>query len=193
MQCDGYTSTKLHGGGIKPHETRGKGQIHGAGGLGRPLGEVVFRGLMMWIRGEVTVWRGKWLSKRRGHLEPFPPSLQTWHGDSETTSRQGNVPSEINLDKLYMSRPFWWFLGSQDRFACGPVYLPYVWDPVRTGTFQVWNTMWNVKSCRDLEDLINAIYSVSARSFWKGWVRKTKKKIKNLKNSSIWTQGWGEL
>ena len=48
------------------------------------------------------------------------------------------------------------------------------------GFSENWNFQWleyniNVKRCSDLEDLVNAICSMSARSFWKGWVRKAKK------------------
>lgn len=56
MQCAGYTRTKLHGSGFKHHGSTGKGEISGSRRrLGRSLGEVVFKGLMVWKRGEVTV------------------------------------------------------------------------------------------------------------------------------------------
>lgn len=61
---------------------------------------VAFKGLKVWIRGEVTVWGGKWLSevtqRPPGGLPSCPPSK---HGMvTQDTSRQGNVPLVINLD-----------------------------------------------------------------------------------------------
>lgn len=54
MQRGGYTSTKLHDGGIKHPETAEQGEMSGAGEVRRPHGELVFRGLMSGARREVT-------------------------------------------------------------------------------------------------------------------------------------------
>ena len=54
MQRGGYTSTKLHDGGIKHPETTEQGDEWSRRGLKAPW-EVVFRGLMFGARGEVTV------------------------------------------------------------------------------------------------------------------------------------------
>ena len=56
MQRGGYTSTKLHDGGIKHPETTEPGET-GAGEARRPHGEVVFRGLMFGTGGRESMKR----------------------------------------------------------------------------------------------------------------------------------------
>lgn len=63
MQCGSYTSTKWHCVGFKHVGPQRRGRSVGAGEVweGRSGGWCLEDG---WLdKGEVTVWRGKWLSK----------------------------------------------------------------------------------------------------------------------------------